>query len=219
MINIKDAGRYANHLEGLINSIQSGCLYYPSNYMKTTENHLRSKAHADVPDEVVVPVVNRIFTTQAHNIAHLVNKLIDEKLRLAMAIEKAKAASTIQWEENGEKLTIDAAVEYAKRLRGFALSLSKLNNAKTTEDKRNGIAQKFNVEGNPVSFSYIIEVKNEVDFDKDVVRNLYKKDLEKADKISSLVDQAMSAQIIDFEPVYDIHDNYEQIIAAYEANL
>lgn len=219
MISIKDAGRYANYLENIISNVES-TIWNPVNYMRTSENHLRSKANADAADEVVNVPVNRVFKTQVHNLAHLINKLIDEKLMLAMAIEKAKSTTTIQWEENGQKLPIDTAVEYSKKLRSFAGQyLLRLNNAKTTETKKTTYGQKFNVEGNQVNYAYIVETKEEVDFDKTIVRDLYKKSLEKADKISSLIDTAMSAQIIDFEPKYDIHDNFEEIIAQYEANL
>lgn len=216
MLNIKDAGRYANYLKGIISQVEN-LMYYNTNFLKTTETHLKSKANPDAVDETVTNEVERIFTGQIQDMAFLVRDLINHKLQLALAIEAAKKDLTIEWKEEGVNLTLDTAIEYNKNLREMAKSyLSRLTNLKSTVGKTTARAFKINVEGNQVPYTYDVETKTELDFDKDIIKDLYKKTLDKTDKISILIDQAELKEIVDFTPKYDLHDSLEDVIAAFE---
>jgi hypothetical protein len=216
MLSIKEAGRYANYLKGLISGAEY-LLGYKQNYMKTTETHFKSKGNPEAQDETIEVVTERHFNCKANDLVYMISELIEEKLKLAMAMENAKNGLTIEWEENGQKLTLDAAIEYNKKLREFIDNfVCNLANVKTTVSKTSGVAYKMNAEGNQTSYRYDVDVKNEIDFDKDVVKDFYKKVQLKTDKISTLIDKAQTSEIVNFEPKYSVHDSLDDIIAAYE---
>lgn len=217
MLTIKDSGRYANYLAGLINSIQN--LMYPaSNYTKTTETHFKSKGNPEAADEIIPTEVDRIFSGQIQDMAYLAKELIDEKLKLAIAIETAKRGLSFGWTEDGTELTLDTAYEYNKNIRALMSSscVGRISVAKPTVRKTMGAAYKINVEGNQATYRYDIETKTEIDFDKNIIKDLSKKVLDDADKISTLIDQAELKEIVDFTPTYSVRDSFEDVIATYE---
>jgi hypothetical protein len=220
MLTIKDSGRYANYLASLINNVQN-LMYYKDNYTKTTETHFRSKGNPLAEDEIIENEVDRIFTGQIQDMAYLAQELIQEKLRLALAIEKAKKELNLGWTEDGIELTLDTAYEYNKNLRTLMSDsyVGRALNVKPTIKKSSGRAYMINGEGNQVAYNYDVEVKTELDFDKDVMKKLSKKTLDKADKISTLIDQAELKEIVDFEPTYSVRDSLEDVIALYESKL
>lgn len=218
-MNIKEAGRYSNHLQSLIGGVQS-LITNSNNYLKVSELHLRSKANPDAQDETIETPVERIFTCQVSDLAHLVDKLIKEKLLLAIAIDNAKPALAIEWTEAGLQLTLDAAIEYNKKQRALAeMYLQRLVNEKPRKTITRTYGQKFNVEGNQINYTYDVEKNIALDYDKDVIKNLHRGILEKTDKISTLIEDAQLKDAVSFEPAYSIHDSLEDIIAVHEASL
>jgi hypothetical protein len=219
MLNIKDAGRYANHLTGLISEVQN-LMHTRSNYTKSTERHLKQKAWPETEDEIIEQEIERIFTGQIQNMAYLAQSLMNEKLKLSLAMEMGKQNLTIDWSENDEKLTLDTAIEYNKSIRQFANAyLSRLTNLKPSNSKTTGRAYKINVEGNQVPYNYDIETTLELDFDASIVKGLYRDTLAKADKISILIDQAKLVEIVDFTPTYNLQDSLEDVIAIYKPEV
>jgi hypothetical protein len=218
MMKFNEAYNYANFLNGIIGGLEN-LIFSTGNYTKTTENHLKSKSYSEAQDEVITAEVDRIFTGQVHNLAFLTEKLINEKLKLATAIEAAKANTVVDWKEDGKHLSIDTAIEYNKQIRQLATHLNKLSNAKPSVIKKIGRSYKINVAGDQVPYNYDVEVTTELDYNKNTVKDLYKKLLNKADKISSLLDDAQGKDVVDYTAPYDVHDTLEDIIAAYEESL
>ena len=218
-MNIKQAGRYANYLNSLIYDVES-LMNYSSNYLNKTETHLKNSVNPEVNDEVIKIENNRIFTGQIQDMYHLCYKLIDEKLQLSLAIDNAKRNLVIDWKENGVNLTLDTAYEYNKKLRELASnSMLRLVNLKDSSNKTTGKAYKFNVEGNQSYYVYDIEIDNKIDYDKSKIKDLYKKILDKTDKISILIEQAELEDSVHFNPSYDIRDSLDEIIVNYESSL
>jgi hypothetical protein len=220
MLTIKDSGRYANYLASLIERVEN-LMYYKDNYIKTTETHFKSKGNPADKDEIIENEVDRLFTGQIQDMAYLAQELIQEKLRLALAIEKAKKELQLGWTEDGIELTLDTAYEYNKNLRNLMSDsyVGRTLNVKPTLKKGSGRAYMINGEGNQVAYNYDVEIKTELDFNKDVIKKLSKKTLDKADKISTLIDQAELKEIVDFEPTYSVRDSLEDVIALYESKL
>lgn len=216
MINLKEACRYANYLDDVLYKV--GALFDRSeNAYKITELHKRSESNPAVADEEVVVTNERIFTKQLSDIAFLYERLLNEKLQLALAINIAKSTHTIAWSENNQMLDLDSAIEYNKKLRNFSQSkLKYLSNKKDSMDKLVGKGFMINAEGNQVAYSYTVEKNYKVDFDKKVISDKSKKLLEKTDKISTLIDEFMLKQIVDFTPAYSLHDSVEDIIEKFE---
>lgn len=215
MINLKEACRYANFLDLILSHINS--LFDSRNNMyKVSELHLKSKSNPEVNDETIENEQERIFTCQLHDIMFLSEEILNEKLKLSLAISNAKKNNFINWKENGVELDLDSAVEYNKRIRTLCNYLKGLENKKDSIEKLHGRSYKINNEGNQVAYNYDIERKLTVDYDKKIIGNKSKKLLEKADKISTLIDEYMLSKIVDFEPTYNIHDSIQDIINQFE---
>lgn len=215
-MNIKEAGRYANYLNSMIFNL-SMQLTLDANLYKTVEKHLRKKSNPDAEDEDIEVINETKITCPVNDLAHLVKTLVDEKNRLALAIETAKNSVQLDWVEDNIHLTIDTAVEYNKNLREFALKLKQISACKNSENKRQGTGRKFNAEGNQVNYYYDLEVTKTIDFDRQVVVELYKKTLDKTDVISRQIDEALLKDIVKFEPTYSFYDTMEDIIEKYKS--
>lgn len=216
-MNIKEAGRYANYLSNMISTLSSQ-LSMDANLYKTVEKHLRAKANPGAVDEELEVVNDNKLACTVNDLAYLVKSLIEEKNQLALAIEAGKNSIQLNWVENNVHLTIDSAVEYNKNLREFANRLKLISNCKNSELKKQGIDRKFNVEGNQVNYYYDVEIKKTIDFDRDIVVDLYKKILDKTDEISKQIDEALLKDVIAFEATYSLYDTTEDIITKYIAS-
>jgi len=211
-MNIKEAGRYANFLNNLINELK----YFKSDFIyKTVELHLKNKVNSTEEDEEIEVVTNNKLDCQLDSLVHLIFTLIEEKLQLALAIDQSKKTLFIDWKENGKFLSLDSAIEYNTKTRSFIESIKELTQYKSSESMKKGIGQKFNVEGNQVNYSYDIKVVKTINYDKDTVTKLYRKLLDKTDNISNAIDKAMLLDSVDFVPNYSLHDTTEDVIALY----
>lgn len=217
MISLKEACRYKNFLNNTIASIVN-LLNNKSNITEVVETHYKSKGNPNATDEIISEPSERIFTCKANDLVYLVKALTDESLALSIAINKAKSEK-INWEENGEKIDLDTAIEYNKVVRNQIEEFKPLTTIKNKLIKTDGRDYLINGEGNQVSYFYPIEKEVKIDFDKKVVANLVKKLLEKTDKISIAIEEFMLREIVDISPKYNIHDTVEEIIATYEENL
>jgi hypothetical protein len=215
-MNINEAGRYAKYLDGQISQLKN-LFRNQNNFMLTTETHKRHEAYSEHDNKIVENVNERIFNCKIHDICHLMNKMIQHKLEVSLAMETAKRNLFIDWEENGQKLTVDSAIDYNNSVRGFAEYLNAyLLNQKGYEREENGKDYRFNIEGTQTPYVYKIEKVTTLDFDKNIVKELYKKSLEKADKISNLIELAKLKDSVNIEQIYSFHDTIEDIIQNYE---
>jgi hypothetical protein len=148
----------------------------------------------------------------------LINQLVNEKLKLSQSIEDAKKDLFLDWKENNINLSLDSAVEFAKKSRDLANNLKCLVDLKASESKSTGVDFKFNVEGNQTQYKYPIEKKITIDFDRNIINDLYKKLLNKADIISTQIESGMLKEIVEYNPIYDIHDSIEDILNKYLTN-
>jgi hypothetical protein len=218
MLNLKEAYRYGNFLEGLLVEMQLEFLQ--EDYMfSVTEKHFKSKACPNTEDEIIEAsqdVKYNIKGFNLHGISNLLMDIIDEKLRLSLAIEEGKKSIKIDWREKDQNLSLDTALEYNKKLRTLANSyLERLIDNKSTECKGTGIDYSFNQEGNQMPYKYNIEIVKTINYDRNNVRTLSKKILKKTDQISILIDEAMLKEAVDFTPEFDLHDSIEEIIQKY----
>jgi hypothetical protein len=217
IINLKESFRYHTFLDSNITALS----YYiktENNVVKLTEVHQKSKSNNEAVDETVDMTTERTYTCKVEDIAYLVKQLIEEKLKLSLAIENAKKNIVLDWQEDGKNLTLDSAVEFNKQIRSMIANLRYLVDLKSTEFKKSGSDFKFNVNGDQVAYRYNIDVKKEIDFDRNKVRELYKKLVSKADIISTQIDEAMLKDCVNYTPIYDLHDSTVEIVEAYIAN-
>lgn len=214
-LSLKESFRQLNFLEKNISTL-SRSLSNTSNAITIKEIHQKSKVNSDAIDETIDMTAERTYPEASIvDIAFLVKQLVDQKLKLSLEIEDAKRNLILEWKEDNVNLTLDSAIEYAKKSRELANNLKSLVDIKSSEGKKTGSAYKFNVEGNQVSYKYEILTTNTIDFNRNNVNDLYKKLLNKADILSTQIESSMLQNIVEFVPLYDIHDSTAEIVEEY----
>lgn len=216
-ISLKEGFRILNILDKHISTL-SIYLSNKSNAVKVEEHHLKSKSNFEVVDEIIDQTIERLYPCSITDISYLILQLTNQKLELSLAIENAKKDLFLDWKENGENLTLDTGVSYCKKIRELSNNLKYLLDIKSSESKSQGSSYKFNVAGDQVKYFYDIEKKVTLDFDKNVVNDLYKKLLQKTDSISTQIELAMLKEIVKFTPIYDIHSSTSEIVDEYMIN-
>lgn len=213
-LSIKEACRYQNFIDSNISNLS----YYiknTDNAFKVKENHIKSKSNPEILDEELDVTTERQYNCSVVDVAFLINQLVEEKLKLSNAIDKAKREVVIDYKVNNNALTIDSAVEHAKKSRELAGTLKTLVDLKSSETKKSGSDYKFNVEGNQVPYRYNIDVVKTIDFKRETANDLYKKLLSKADTLSTKIESAMLQENVSYSPIYDLHDSVNEIVEKY----
>ena len=201
-MNLKEAYRYANHLSNLLDNAYS---YLRTNRFvtTTTQTHLRKKANIDATDEVIeVPKPYDVDFT-ANDVIDFVVKLINEKEKLSQGINKAKATTEIN---------IDSAISINKTKQGFISVLTTMAAIKPSNTIVQGSDYKFNSDGNQVKYVYNIEQSVSIDFDRNDVKGLIKKYNKMCDEVSAKLDEIEINTIVDFEPLFDLSDDFEDLV-------
>jgi len=219
MLSLKESFRIMNNLDSTINSLS----YYikdTNNAVKVVEKHYKSKSNSDTTDEEIDMTVVRTYPNATIvDIVYLVKQLVEEKTKLSLAIEDAKKYSiALDYKENDERLTLDSAVETAKKSRDLANTLKNLVDLKASETKKIGNSYKFNINGDQTVYKYDIEVVKTIDFDRTVVNDNYKRLLDKADTLSTQIESVMLKDVVNYTPKYSIHDSLTDIVDKYIAS-
>lgn len=218
MLNIKEAGRYANFLQKNIDQL-SDYLDSETLIYNTKEEHLKSKVLKSETDEIRLIEEKSDLDISLEDTIYLINSLINKKMELSLAINKAKSDLWIDWVENDEKLPLDTAIEYNKNLRSFAIyTLESLTQNRSDEYVKDGIGYLINNEGNQSQYRYEIKVTKKINYDRNIVKNLHKKLLNKADGLSDAIDKSMLKKSVDFQTEYSVHDSLEDIVESFKNN-
>jgi hypothetical protein len=107
-----------------------------NNLTKITEEHQRSKSNIDVQNETINMTTERTYNCEIKDIVYLIKQLIEEKLKLSLAIEDAKKNIKLDWVENGSNLTLDSAIEFNKYYHNIIDNLKRLIDLKSSESKK-----------------------------------------------------------------------------------
>jgi len=135
---LKEAFRYQNFLSRLVDNTVN----YLSNtnfITKTTQEHLRKKAHSEAENETVEVAVDRPFECTNNQLVSFLEHLMDEKEKLTMAISAAKRNCPID---------IDAELANNRTRQRVAAVLASMSRIRAAENTICGVAYKFNGEGN-----------------------------------------------------------------------
>ena len=201
-MNLKGSYRYANYLDGLLNTAYT---YLRNKGFVTTtkQNHLRSKANSEAQDEIIEVQKPYDVEFTPNNVVDFVIKVLNEKETLFNAIADAKS---------GTEINIDNAIAMNKKKQGFVSILNSMADIKVSESIVSGSDYKFNQEGNQVKYFYNIEQSTSIDFDRMDVRNLIKKYLKQTDEISAKLDLIEITTQVDFTPTWDVNEKFEELV-------
>ena len=201
-MNLKESYRYANYLDGLLNT----AYFYLRNkgFVTTTvEEHLRKQSNPDVENETIE--VQKPFDVEflPNDVIDFVVKVIEEKEKLSESIAKAKGTTDIN---------IDNAIAMNKKKQGFVSVLNGIADIKPSETKTIAKGYKFDINGEQKPYVYDVNRKTSIDFDRTDVRNLIKKYLKETDEISAKLDLIEITTQVDFVPKWDINEKFEELV-------
>lgn len=201
-MNLKESYRYANYLDGLLGTAYT-YLRNKGFVTTTVEEHLRSKANPDAEDECIeVKKPYDVYFTP-NQIVDFVVKIINEKDKLFSAIANAKA---------GTEINIDNSIAMNKKKQGFINILNTMANIKSSESQSTGRDYKFDINNEQKPYTYIVNSKTSIDYDRNSIKGLIKKYNKECDKISSKLDEIEITTIVDFTPAWDVNDNFEDLV-------
>lgn len=213
-MNIKEGYRYQKFLDKIIENL-SFHVSDERNVIKTTRECLKNEMYSEAKNEIIeVKPKNNDYDILAHDAVHFINELISQKLDLSLKINIAKE-KTISCNGEYDFLKLDPAIEYNKNLRSLANSLRYLLNFKSNETIEIGTDLKFNAEGNQVEYKHKINVVNTINYDRNVIKKLYKKILKNADDLSNRIEEFMLNSTVNFCPVYDVNDSVAEVVEMY----
>lgn len=207
-MNLKEAFHYQTFLNSLMDRA-TVCVGRAGSALRITKRHLKSKANPEAQnvDEVVEP--DEYVPVDAY-IAFM-GKAIEAKQALTEAISNAKS---------GLDFDIDAAVESNKFRQSANSALKRaIQGNKPYERTERDSDYKFNAEGNQTAYYYEVEVVAEEMFDKSKVRTIAKELITEANEVSAKVDSAMVNTMVDYTPIFDVNDSFDDIIAEFAAEL
>ena len=203
MMNLKEAFRYQNFLDSMMAQAQFS-IQNREHGLMVTKKHLRSKVNSDAEDFEEVVEVEEFFKND--DVIRFMEWLIDEKLSLSTAINKAKASIDFD---------IDAATAQNKYRQMLHQSIKSMLRWAPSKKIEQGYGYKFNVEGNQIQYRYDVEVSSEEAYDKNQAKKVMRDAIKSADEISSKIDAAKINTTVDYEPRFDVNDSFIDVMTAF----
>ena len=209
-MNLKEAFRFQNKLQDLINRVEE-ILRNESNIMLVTNTVLKSKVDYQATDDVTREQTKFTLFDLTNKVTTLVDFLMylfEQKTDLSHAIQKAKS-----------NLPVDLDVETAlnakrQEIASVFSSMASLRNSETTLLK-GGIGYRFNAEGNQTPYKCDIRVVKTINFDRNKVKSYLKKLNAESDAISSKLDISLVTSNVDYEAPFDVNDSFAEIFEEY----
>lgn len=201
---LKEAYRYQNYLTTLINSGTG--LLNDHNFITTTEQkHFKSKSIDNADDEKIIKPkpydLDKKITPMC--VVEFILKVIDEKEKLSLEIEKAKMNAEIN---------INSSISMNKIRHDFLNTLRRMSTTKSIERDSEGIGYKINNDGNQVSYKYPIKEVINIDYDRNDVNGLIRKYQKKCDDVSNRIDREEILLDVEYTPVWDIDTPFEDAV-------
>lgn len=203
-MNLKEAFRYQNFLDRIFGA---ACVSIEKrdHCLTQTRNHLYNKVNPDM-ENVIEEVKTEEDFFANDDVIQAMLFLIEEKEKLSIAINKAKESIDMD---------IDAAVsvnKYRQLLNKSVAFMMRLNPCTRIET---GIAQKFNSTGDPVDYKYDVEVTSVEAYDRKAAKKIMKKVISEADKTSAAIDFVKVNTTVDYTPVFDVNDSFEDVMNTF----
>lgn len=206
-MNLKESFRYQNFLDMMMRAA-SASIQQRDHCLKVTKTHLRNKANPDASD-VTETVEGEVFFANDDVVAFMA-WLVKEREKLTTAIGAAKASIGFD---------IDAAIETNKFRQTVNGSIKNMLRYTPTKRVEQGRDYKFNVEGNQTPYIYEIEVVSEEAYDKTGAKTLMREMISKADEVSAAIDAAMINTKVDYEPVFDVNETFDDVMTDFLAKV
>lgn len=208
-MNLKEAFRFQNKLESLIADTEN-ILDDKDCVTLTKRTYLYKKANPDAENETVTIIPDTEYYRQLNEMIEFAVYLLDQKEKLSEAINKAK---------RGLPLDLDGEVSlnrYRQRLSETFRRMARIKSKEVTETN-GGVGYRFNNEGNQVAYKCDVERVTTINFNRNTVRKYAAQLSEKADNASLEIDRCMINYEVDYQPVFDVNDSFDEVFEKFTA--
>lgn len=206
-MNLKEAFRYQNKIQTLIAAVQE-ILEDEANITKVENTHLRSKVMPEVGDETVCFEPATEYAEQITDVVRFMLFLLSEKEKLFAAIRKAK---------NELDIDVDIEVSLNNVRQSVAHTLDKMNQIRCSERiiTGGGTGYRFNADGNQVTYRCDVKRVITINYDRKVIRTELTKLNKASDAVSAQIDLCFVNSTVDYEPLFDVNDNFNAVFEAF----
>ena len=203
-MNLKEAFRYQNKLQKLMDEAQS-ILYHDRNVVKVENTILRHKVNPEAEDETTLDLPETEYADKITEVAVFLMYLLGERERLSRAIRAAKQSMDMDF---------DGEVSLNAKRQELAAIFRHLGEIRSSENlyPGAGTGYKFNAEGNQVSYRCDLKKVTTINFDRNKVRSYAMGLSKKADRISAELDKRMVNTEVDFDVPFDVNDSFAEVL-------
>lgn len=204
-MNLKESYRYANFLDGIIGA--SMILLGDYSFLTTTkEKHLRNASNPNATDETLI--VQKCTTLEAS-----VMKVVD--FTMIVLSEREDLHNAIAEAKKKMDLNMDAELSMNKCKHKFIENLQLMQGIKPSEATSIGNDYMLNANNEQVKYFYKVESITTIDFDRTQIKGLLKKLMKETDETSSKLDVLEINTEVDFSPVFDVNDTFDDLLEAF----
>lgn len=206
-MNLKESFRYQNFIKTMFDEARSSItsLAHAYNVTRLHKRHEANPAAEDMPESPETPDYH-----ENDKVIALMLALIDEKERLSKAISDTKF--TVKAVTG---MSLDQDTECNKMRREAASAINRMLSYKARKLTERGSGYMLNNEGNQVQYTYDVEVVREEAFDRNKDREIMKKISSDADTVSTAIDQAMVNYQVEFEPMFEVTDSFDDVMEKF----
>lgn len=206
-MNLKESFRYQNFLDSKLNEARYS-IGNREHALKVTKLHFKNKANPEAEDITEVVEVEDFVPNDA--VIAFMCWLVAEREKLTEAICAAKASLGF---------SLDAAIEANKFRQQTANAVKGMLRYTPSKKIEQGRDYKFNVEGNQTPYYYDVETSFEEAFTRDTAKKVVRDMITAAVKTSAEIDSAMINTVVDYNPVFDVNDSFEDVMSEFIENV
>ena len=207
-MNLKEAFTYQNFYDKMLMKVERYFSTTNSTYTRTF-THLKSAVNPEAEDVVKVEVQTEKLPYTVDTIIEFVADIFVEKEKMYTAIRKAKESVAFD---------IDAALGINKVRNRFRVVLEQeLYNKKDVERVSEGRDYKFNVNGEQVPYTYEINEKMTLEYDRKKIKNIMK-ELDLASNANSKQVDLLNVNLeVEITPKYTLDMDLEDCLECFTA--
>ena len=162
-MNLRESFQYMNFLDTNISKVNM-MLYDESNLVTVQQEHLKKAANPNAEDEKIVKP--KVLRCSPMDLIKFLDELMEEKEKVSKAIYEAKSKTEVN---------LDHAVSINKAKQKQLNTLKRLVVLKPSESEGFDYDYMINNEGNQVQYKYKVKQVKTIDYDRNKVRNKYRK--------------------------------------------
>ena len=206
-MNLKEAFRFQNKLQMLMNGAQS-ILDNERNICKTQTTVMHKKVMPELENETTVDAAPSDYADSIDKVVEFMLYLLCEQETLAKAIHDAKTKLEID---------MDSEVSLNSRRQRIAATLRHMADLRGSEQiiVNGGTGYRFNAEGNQVSYRCEAKKVTTINYNRNAVRAQVAALSKKCDDISAKLDSCMINSEVAYEPSFDVNDSFSTVFEAF----